>query len=430
MTEIAIRYGNSDLKISLPKHCKPTFIRKPAMPILSDSDTAIRSCLIDAVESDSLAALATKANQVCIVICDITRPVPNGPILRALVEVLQQAGHKLNQITILIATGLHRPNLDDELLEVIGDRWIFDNVRTVNHFARDEADLMHLGTTATDRIPVYLNRYLVEADLRIVVGLVEPHFMAGYSGGRKLVAPGVAGHQTIRTFHNHRFMSDPCADNTVLQNNPLHRGQLEILQLLGSVYAVNTVIDEERRLSFVNFGECVASHLQAVDFVRQYAQVPIDRKFNTIVTSAAGYPLDKTYYQTVKGMVAPLHVLNDDGTLIVASRCEEGFGSVEFRESQESLMRLGSNGYLDSIKGKPQAGIDAWQTQMLTRAMLCGQVQLYSDGISQADYDLTCVKMIEDVEHAILESIERSNDPDVAIIPEGPYVIPVRVESQ
>ena len=422
---IDIRYGKGELHVRLPRGCEPTVIRKPAMPLLDQPGTSIVDALRNPVGSAPLAQLAKSAKRVCIVICDITRPVPNGPILRGLVDEMNAAGVRNDQITILLATGLHRPNLGREMLEVIGDQWVFDNIRVENHYARDIAWMVDLGHTPTDGIPIVLNRHLVDADLRIVVGLVEPHFMAGYSGGRKVVAPGVAGEETIRTFHNFRFMSNPLACNTNLIDNPLHRGQLEILKILGPTYAVNTIIDEERRMSFVNFGDCVASHLESVDFVRQYAEVPLDRKFSTLVTSAAGYPLDKTYYQTVKGMVAPLQVLAEGGNMIIASRCEEGLGSPEYRESQAHLKQLGDQGFIDRICQMPLADIDGWQTHMLLRPLSIGKVSLFSEGIQGRDRELTCVEMIESIESAIQESVEKSGDRSVAVIPEGPYVIPV-----
>lgn len=422
---VDIRYGKGELHVRLPHGCEPTIIRKPAMPVLPDAKSAVDEALKQAVGCPALVNVARSAKRVCIVICDITRPVPNGPILVGLVNELRAAGIRNDQITILIATGLHRPNLGREMLEVVGDPWIFDNIRIENHYARDAAWMVNLGRTPSDGIPVVLNRHLVDADLRIVVGLVEPHFMAGYSGGRKVVAPGVAGEDTIRTFHNYQFMADPLACNTNLVNNPLHRGQLEILDMLGPTYAVNTIIDEERRMSFINFGDCVASHLQSVDFVRRYAEVPLERKFATLVTSAAGYPLDKTYYQTVKGMVAPLQIMADGGRMIIASRCEEGLGSAEYRESQSHLKQLGAERFLDRIRAMPLADIDGWQTHMLLRPLHIGKVSLYSEGIQGTDRELTCVDMIESIEQAIEQSVAESGDKAVAIIPEGPYVIPV-----
>ncbi len=425
MNEIEIPFGKIFLRIPVPAKCIPTVLRKPLMPVLADPKQAVERALQTPVACDSIRELAKNNPSVCIVICDITRPVPNGLLLPSLVRVLLDSGVDIDKIKILVATGLHRPNLDDELLELIGDKWIFENVRIENHDARDAESMVRLGETATDKIPIVLNRRLVEAQLRIVTGLVEPHFMAGYSGGRKVIAPGVAGEETIRTFHNHRFMSDANATNCNLQDNPLHRGQLEILKTLGAVFAVNTVIDEQRNLSFVNFGECQQSHIEAVNFVRQYAEIPVEHKFATVVTSAAGYPLDKTYYQTVKGMVGPIQILSDGGTLIIASACEEGLGSPEFRESQLSLIRQGATAFLDSIRDKPLADIDGWQSQMQTRATNIGRVLLYSPGLSPSDRQATGVEMIDSIEHAIAESIARSGNPNVAFIPEGPYVIPL-----
>lgn len=425
MTEaIAIRYGKGELPIRLPKGCKPTLIRKPDMPVLASPEDAIRTSLYAPINAQPLPELCKNVERVCVVICDVTRPVPNGPILRTLIKALVEHGIELAQITILIATGLHRPNLGREMREVIGDDWVFDHVRIENHYARDTAWMVDLGKTPTDGIPVMLNRHLVDADLRIVIGLVEPHFMAGYSGGRKVIAPGVAGEATIRTFHNHRFMADPLACNGNLVNNPLHRGQLEILRMLGPAYAINTIIDEARRMSFINFGECEMSHLDCVSFVKRFAEVPMERQFKTVVTSAAGYPLDKTYYQTVKGMVGPVQILAPGGQMIIASACDEGLGSHEYRASQTHLKSLGKQGFLDRIRKMPLADIDGWQTHMLLRTLAVGNVSLYSEGLRGSDRELTGVQMIESIEDAIAESIEKSGDPCIAVVPEGPYVIP------
>ena len=239
---------------------------------------------------------------------------------------------------MLVATGLHRPNEGSELAEVIGDPWVMDTVVVANHIARDADAHVDLGVTPTRGTPVSIDRRFVEADVRIATGLVEPHFMAGYSGGRKVIAPGVAGAPTITTFHSARFMEHPSAANCVLDGNPLHEEQLEIVRMVGGAFALNTVIDDERRLCFVNFGEVVESHLAAVEFIRAAAEIEVGERFHTVVTSAAGYPLDTTYYQTVKGMVGALGILEPGGDLIVASACEQGFGSSEFAASQRRLV--------------------------------------------------------------------------------------------
>lgn len=422
--QVELSYGRGTLPVRLPDQCQPTIIRKPEMPVLADPVAAVEAALANPVACAPLAALARGKRSACILICDITRPVPNGTILPPLVRTLLAAGIPPENIVVLVATGLHRPNLGAELEELVGDRWVLDTVRVENHYARNDEDHVDLGPTPHGT-PVKLDRRFVEADLRIATGLVEPHFMAGYSGGRKVIAPGVAHRDTITTFHSHRFMADPAAENCVLDGNPLHREQLAIVQKLGAVFAVNTVIDEHRRMSFVNFGEIVESHLESVAFVRDYVQVPVPRRFATVVTSAAGYPLDKTYYQTVKGMVAPMDILAPGGTLIIASECSEGMGSHEYVDAQRRLIGLGTDGFIEDITAKRFADVDEWQTQMQVKPMRVARVRLYTGGLKGDDRALTGVDMLESVEEAVAESIRRSGDAHVAVVPEGPYVVPV-----
>jgi nickel-dependent lactate racemase len=422
--QVELRYGRGVRTLRLQDHWSVSVIRKEAMPVLPDPHTAVHTALQNPVASRPLGEEARGARSACILICDITRPVPNHLLLAPLIRGLMQAGVPAEGICVLVATGLHRPNEGRELEELVGDPWVLQTVRVENHFARNDADHVRLGTTAAGTV-VRLDRRFVEADVRIVTGLVEPHFMAGYSGGRKVIAPGVAHAETITTFHNARFMSDPLAENCVLEGNPLHREQLEIVRMLGRVLAVNTVIDEHRQLSFVNFGEVVESHLRAVEFIRRYAQVPVARRFRTVVTSAAGYPLDKTYYQTVKGMVGPLDILEPGGTLIIASECSEGMGSVEYVEAQRRLIESGPDGFLAAIRAKSHADIDEWQTQMQLKPMRVGRVQLFAGGLRGGDRSLTGVEMIDDLDASVERCVAASSDHAVAVIPEGPYVVPV-----
>ncbi|MEO8627225.1 MAG: nickel-dependent lactate racemase [Betaproteobacteria bacterium] len=421
---IELNYGRGTLPLDLPDSMAVTVVRKPTMPILTDAPASVAKALELPVGSDTLANEARGARSACILICDITRPVPNGLLLPPLVRTLITSGIPAANICVLVATGLHRPNEGAELAELVGDPWVLETVPVHNHFARNDADHVLLGKTASGTV-VRLDRRFVEADLKIVTGLVEPHFMAGYSGGRKVIAPGVAHAETITTFHNAHFMSHPQADNCVLEGNPLHREQLDIVKLLGRVFAVNTVLDEHRRLSFVNFGEVVASHLQAVDFTREFVQVPVHRRFNTVVTSAAGYPLDKTYYQTVKGMVGPLDILEPGGNLIVVSECSEGMGSSEYVEAQRKLLELGMEGFFSEISRKKHAAVDEWQTQMQLRPMRRGSIHLYSTGLGAADHALTGVTSIASLAQTIQQCVDAGGDNHIAIIPEGPYVVPL-----
>ena len=426
--DIPLLYGRGHVPVRPPAGCVPTVIEKRAMPVLSDASATVAQALAAPVGVPPLREAARGKRSACILICDITRPVPNGLFLGPLVRTLLDAGLPRAGITVLVATGLHRANEGEELRELVGDPWVLDTVTVANHDATVDRDHVLLGRTPGRGTVVRLDRRLVEAELRIATGLVEPHFMAGWSGGRKVIAPGVAHAETITTFHNSAFMAHPRAANCVLDGNPLHEEQLAIVDMLGGALGLNTVIDDRRRLAFVNFGEVVTSHRQAVDFARDYSEVRVPRRFRTVVTSAAGYPLDKTYYQTVKGMVGPLDILEPGGELIVASACSEGLGSKHYVEAQRRLVDLGPDGFAASIAGKAHADIDEWQTQMQLKPMRVGRVRLYTDGLDTTAAGLTGVEQVADLSTAVAESMARQGDPHVAFVPEGPYVVPVHEE--
>lgn len=422
--KIDLAYGKAELAVDLPANAQATIIRKPRFPSPPAPAAIIKNALADPIGCDGLEQLAAGRGSACILICDFTRPVPNSTFLQPMIRTMMAAGIPADKITVLIATGLHRPNEGEELKELISDPWVLETVAVVNHFATRDEDHVDLGVTATRATPVKIDRRFIEADLRIATGLVEPHFMAGYSGGRKVVAPGVAGQETIRTFHSARFMEDPHAIQCNLNQNPLHEEQLEIVRMIGEIYALNTVLDEHRNLVYATFGEIIASHLAAVDYTRIYTEIPVGRKFKTVVTSSAGYPLDETYYQTVKGMVTPMDILEPGGTLIIASRCAEGLGSPHFRAAQQKLIDLGPDAFLKTLEAKQLADVDEWQTEMQLKPMRIGSIVLYSDGLSDLDHQLTGVGRADSVAQAIAESIAKHGDEAIAVIPEGPYVVP------
>jgi len=422
--KINMKYGKTGLSLDLPGDIDVTLIQKNAMPVLKDPEGAVKAVFANPVNCKTLREEAKGCRSCCILICDITRPVPNGLILPQLIKELIEAGMATRSITVLVATGLHRPNEGDELRELVGSDWVLGTVTVANHFARRDDDHEYLGTTSGG-IEARLDRRFIQADLRIVVGLVEPHFMAGYSGGRKIVAPGIAHEKTIRSFHCARVLEDSKAANCILEGNPLHTAQMEIMQMVGRCLAVNTVNDEDRRISFVNFGEIVESHLEAVTFVRPYAEIRLKTRFKTIVTSSAGYPLDKTYYQTVKGMVGPLDILEPGGDLIIVSECSEGMGSPDYADAQVCLADKGAEMFLRGIMEKKYAAIDEWQTEMQVKAMKRANIFLYTEGLTKEQQALTGVTVIESPLAAVTKSVKEQGDHRVAVIPEGPYVIPL-----
>jgi nickel-dependent lactate racemase len=416
-----LSYGKKGLDVTLPDDWDITVLRKTKMPVVPDPAAAVAAALDAPLGSGTIPAEAKGRSSACILVCDITRPVPNGLILRPVIERLRGAGVK--SITVLVATGLHRPNEGLELQEVIGDPWVFDHASVVNHFARRAGDHAAVGTTRQG-IPVALDRRFLEADIRIAVGLVEPHFMAGWSGGRKLALPGIASADTITAFHSARILGHPRADTAVLDGNPLHEAQNEVLGMIGPCLAMNLVIDESRALSFAGFGGIRESHAAAVRFAEPCFRVEAPREFPVVLCSAAGFPLDTTWYQAVKGVCCGASVLEKGGDLFVAAECAQGFGSAEFRESQRRLCTGGKGAFRAEAGARAHALIDEWETVMLLKALEAGNVHLYSGGLSDEDHGLTGVHRCDDLLAGMRNAVTRSGQRRVAVIPEGPYVAP------
>jgi len=421
---IKLLYGKKGIDLGLKDSWKTDIIRKSSMPIIENTKSEVTKILDNPININKIEEAAINAKSLCILVCDITRPVPNKLFLKQLIKKFSNAGIAIKDILIIIATGLHRPASKKEIREIIGSNWVLKNIKIVNHYARDDEMHINIGTTKQGNI-IKLDKRFLDADIKIVTGLVEPHFMAGYSGGRKVIAPGIAHADTITTFHSSRYMENPNAKSCNLNHNPLHQDQIEIVKMIGKIYAINCVIDENRNLSYINFGEIIASHMKAVDFISEFAKVKCNIKYNTIVTSAAGAPLDGNFYQTVKGMVTPLDILKEGGDLIIVAECSEGLGSEEFIQSQKKLLRFGPNEFLKHILKKDFAAIDEWQTEMEIKSLKKGNIYLFSEGLSEEEKKYTGVNITYNLTKTINDSVKKHNNNNIAIIPEGPYVIPV-----
>lgn len=422
---VQLCYGRQGITVRLPEACVTHEIRSRVVAPLSDPTGAVQETLSHPIACPPLRDLGRGRQTACILVCDMTRPVPNGLLLPLVISELEVAGISRSHITILIATGLHRPAPEDEKRFIIGNKGVYDSIEVENHHAQDDAAHVRLGATSRGT-PVLIDRRFVEADMKVVTGLIEPHWMAGYSGGRKLIVPGIAHHDTIMAFHSPAFMEHPLATSCILDGNPLHEEQLEIIDMIGGeVFGVNVVIDEERRLLGVKSGSLTESHLEAVAVARTLSEIHVPQRFGTILTSAGGFPLDKTYYQTIKGMYAPLDILNPGGSVVVVSECAEGLGSEGFMEAQKLLHTLGPEGFVKRISHPTFNGIiDQWQTEKLAQALRKARISLYSMNLREKDWSLTCVQKAQSPEEAVRESMDRSNDKNVAVIPEGPYIIP------
>jgi nickel-dependent lactate racemase len=366
--------------------------------------------------------LARSRTNACVVISDVTRPVPNATLLPPILSTLEASGIPRQAILILVATGLHRPNLGDELAEMVGPE-VARHYRIENHDGRDLDEHVHLGTSPRG-VPVWIDRRYVEAELKVTTGLIEPHFMAGFSGGRKLVCPGLAALETIRVWHSPEFLEHPNARTGCLEGNPVHEENTWIARRAGCDFIVNTVLDEQRRILSVVAGDMEAAFAEGVRFVRNIVTDTIPEPVDVVVTSSAGHPLDTTFYQSVKGMVAALPIVKPGGTIIVAAGLSEGIGSAEFQRLFEEHPTL--EAFMERILDSRRSCLvmDQWELEELAKVRRRARVSMVSDGLPAETLNRLFVDSAPSVETAVAESLaEYGPDATLAVIPKGPYVI-------
>lgn len=418
--QVTLEYGRAGLQVELPDQNVKSVLRLSSCTPLADPDAAIRQALAHPTGTLPLSELARGRKNACILICDITRPVPNEQILTPLLETLHQAGIDRDDITILVATGLHRPNLGEELVEMVGAR-IASQYRLENHHGKLANEHTFLGMSPNG-VPVYLDSRYVNADLKIATGLIEPHFMAGFSGGRKLICPGIAGIEAIRAWHSPRFLEHPNARSGIIADNPVHDENTKIAQMAGCDFIVNVCIDSERRITHVCAGDMIQAWLRGVEFCRQQVTVRIPEPVDIVVTCGAGYPLDATFYQSVKGMVGALPIVNPGGTIVLAAGMSEGIGSPEFTNLLYETKSLEE--FLDRISNTDFFVMDQWQLEELAKAARHCEIKVVTDGLPADSLSQFFVTPSPSVEAALDDAMQKHGpDASIAVIPDGPYVM-------
>jgi nickel-dependent lactate racemase len=417
---VRLEYGRTGLEVELPaERIVRTLAYKDAAP-LADPAAALREVMDRPIGTPPLAEIARGRKDACIVICDITRPVPNELILTPMLDTLELAGIPRHKITILNATGLHRPNHGDELIEMVGRR-IYDNYRIENHHGQVLDEHTYCGDSPRG-VPIWIDSHYVNADLKITTGLIEPHLMAGYSGGRKLICPGIAALETVKVWHGPDFLEHPKADCGILDGNPVHEENTWIGRHVGCDFIVNVVIDSQRRpLKFVA-GDMEGAFLEGVKFVRGVVRDTVEEPVDVVVTSCAGYPLDTTFYQAVKGLTGALPIVKQGGTIIMAASLSEGIGSPEFQSLFKDNPSL--DVFIERILGKNYFVMDQWQLEELAKVRRKAKVKIVSDGLAREVLNGLFVESAPTVELAVAESLnEYGPDAKIAVIPKGPYVL-------
>ena len=417
---IKMDYGKTGLMVDLPndKVIGPLEI-KNAIPLANQSQ-AISDALANPIGSKPLAEIAKGKKTACILICDITRPVPNKVILPQILKTIEEAGVPRSGITILIATGLHRPNEGEELVELVGED-IANNYRVENHHGKETSEHDYLGITPKG-VPVYIDSRYIRAELKITTGLIEPHLMAGYSGGRKVICPGIAGIETVKVWHGPKFLEHPNADCGIVEGNPVHEENTYIALMSGCDFIVNVCVDGNRQITWAGAGDMIKAWEAGVSFVRQVVRVPIKEPVDIVLTSCAGYPLDITWYQAVKGLMGALPIIKKGGTIILVASLTEGLGSPEFQQV------LSENPDIKAFKKRiletDYFVMDQWQLEEFAKVVEKCKVKVYSKGLDHSVLNKCHVTPIDSVEQAIAESLQEYGPlARIAVIPKGPYVL-------
>ena len=418
---VRLAYGRTGLEIELPRE-RTTVIEPHQAPALRDPDAALTAALRQPVAGPPLRDLAKPGQTAAISVCDVTRAQPRremvGAVLRELDGIVRP-----DDVTILIATGTHRANTPAELLMMLGDE-ILGACRVINHDARDDSSLVDLGESGKG-VPTRLCRHWLEADLRITTGFVEPHFFAGFSGGPKMVAPGLAGLDTVLTLHDAARVGDPRSTWGIIDDNPLHSDIRAISARPDARphFSVDVLLDRTQRITHVFAGELFPMHAQACEAARPIAMRETDRRFEIVVTTNSGYPLDQNLYQAVKGMSAAAQVVTDGGTILCAAECSDG---IPDHGRYAELLSRGSSPeeLLAQIEARTVTEPDQWQVQVQAMIQRRARVLVKADGLSEAQLRSAHFEPAADLDAALAGCMAERPRAHICVLPEGPQTIP------
>ncbi len=366
-----MHFANGDVPAVLPD--QTDVLRLPAQSAAAAPGWLIRQALDNPADSPVLSEivrakmLSVKYPRVVIVVSDNTRPIPykgSSGILAPLIETLLTAGIRAKHITLLVATGTHAPMDDKALRRMLGDQVFKAGISVRNHDCTDSSGLIHLGRSSRGNM-VYVNRTYMEADIKILTGLVESHFMAGASGGRKAICPGIIGEQSTFVFHGAAILSHRNARDLVLDGNPVHEEALEIAGMAGADFSVNVTLNRRHEMTGVFAGGLDTAHRQAVETLRKHVEIPIHRTYDMVVTHG-GY-VGVNHYQCAKAAVAAIPALQSDSILFMpASTTDvEPVGSVRYKKVLALLKETGAAGFSRQILEASWDFVpEQWQVQM------------------------------------------------------------------
>lgn len=414
---VRLDYGTDGLDVELPD--SRTTIVEPVHQAASEHpQRLLTSALREPVAGPPLREVVRHGQSVAISVCDITRPQPRELMLAAILDELEGIVAPAD-VTVLIATGTHRASTPDELLRMLGKR-VVEGCRVLDHVARDRASLVDLGRVGD--VPVLLNRAWVDADVRITTGFVEPHFFAGFSGGPKMVAPGLAGLETTLVLHDARRIGDARATWGICEGNPVHDDVRAIAAATGVHYALDVLLNGDKRITRAFGGEILQMHEVARTAAREEAMRPVTEPFDIVVTSNSGYPLDQNLYQAIKGVSAAAEIVRDGGTIVSAAECRDGLpdhgGYARVLASAESPAAL-----LEAIAASDETIPDQWQVQIQARVQQRARVMVHTDGLTDEQLRAAHLEPAADVSETVARLVREQPDARIAVLPQGPQTI-------
>jgi nickel-dependent lactate racemase len=418
--KIELAYGSSGLTVDLPGD-RTTVVEPLHPPAAPDGRAAVLDALRNPLAGPPLRAVARAGGTVAISICDGTRPQPRDIVVPAILEELEGLV-RAEDIVVLVATGTHRGNTEDELRAMLGDE-VLAAVRVVNHDARDAATLTWMGRFGAD-VPVWLNSEWAAADLRITTGFVEPHFFAGFSGGPKLVAPGLAGLETTLTLHDAARIGHPEARWGITHGNPVHDDVRAIAAATGTHFSLDVVLDGEQRIARAFGGELFAMHEAACALVRQTAMRAVPNAFDVVLTTNSGFPLDQNLYQAVKGMSAAAQVVRPGGAIVCAAECRDGFPA-HGPYRAELTAAASPAALLEAIAARTRTVADQWQIQIQAGIQTRSRVIVHTSYLSDAELAEAHLEQTADVEATVRRLLDDAGPGGrVCVLPYGPLTVP------
>ena len=419
---VELAYGRTWLPVELPDGITdvvvPQFIEG-----VPDETKALKEALQQPIDSPPVRELVKPGERVAIVFCDGTRPMPSNRVLPVLLAELETVPDI--DIVLINALGTHRRNTEEELSTILGQD-IAKSYKIVQSYCAEEGAYRKVGVSHKG-YEIRLRQEYVDADVRIVTGFIEPHFFAGFSGGPKLVAPGVASRDTIMNIHSPDLIGDPNSTwgLSYKDGNPLSEAIMEAAGLCPPDFSLNVTLNRHHEITGVFAGDLEKAHQKGIEFVRKTAMQAVPKPYDIVITTNSGYPLDQNLYQTVKGLSAAAQIVKEGGVIIAAAECSDGYP--DHGNYREMLLESPSmECFLQHMKEERYSVTDRWQVQVQALVHQRGDIYLYTDGLTDEEITAAHLRPCHDIAALVNELVEKRSSEDIRIcvLPEGPMTIP------